>query len=337
MSNNDTSSASATTDTPPIRWILLITGASRGFGRAVAQAWVERIYKNSRTSQTATAMVDIHLIARSEQGLQETADSIRSMTTASNDQSTSSSHLPPLCVYTHVMDLCDLDQLEAQWLHVLDNLQLRPYHPPDVPYLDRIVFINNAGTLGPLGPCAGIMTDSSTNNNSEVPRPTHSLASFRTAMDLNVTSALWMSHALVHYAMHTLTQHPHDTDALVSVPPIVLIQISSLAAVQPMPTMAVYSAGKAARDAYTTAWSHESSPHVRLLSYAPGPLETDMVDELRACTDLVEDLQSFFAQTHVRPLDSARVLVDLIVTPDAFTNGAHVDYYDIVQSSVPKK
>lgn len=80
--------------------------------------------------------------------------------------------------------------------------------------------------------------------------------------------------------------------------------------------------------------SSSKTTSIRLLSYAPGPLETDMVQEIRSSgARLHSSLRPQFAkQPLLDPLESARVLVQLI-QDDAFVNGAHVDYYDVVVAS----
>ena len=73
------------------------------------------------------------------------------------------------------------------------------------------------------------------------------------------------------------------------------------------------------------------SPIIRLLNYAPRPLETEMVEEIRAAPALDSSLKPNFAQQLLEPLDSARILVQLI-RKDNFVSGAHIDYYDVAQS-----
>ena len=106
-----------------------------------------------------------------------------------------------------------------------------------------------------------------------------------------------------------------------------------MVAVQPFPTLALYSAGKAARDAYHVALAKEET-WARVLNYAPGPLETDMTEEIRQASELSEDLKPHYAKKLVDPADSARALAKLVLVGDAspFESGSHVDYYDIDHS-----
>ena len=76
--------------------------------------------------------------------------------------------------------------------------------------------------------------------------------------------------------------------------------------------------------------NNNSKTTIRLLNYAPGPLETDMVQEIRAAPGLHDSLKPSYAQKQLNPADSARILVQLLQNDD-FESGAHIDYYDVAQ------
>jgi len=263
--------------------LLIVTGASRGLGRAIAKAFCE--------ASSPTAMdeeVRAILVARSESGLNETAESITS-------QAAAASHAD---VSVFVTDLADLDHLDENF----DKILLEQVVSDEEESFDRLVFINNAGSLGYVGPC----TD------------TPSLQDMKRAIDFNVTSALWASVRMARFA------------AASKIPTTTIVNISSLVAVQPFPTLAIYSAGKAARDSYHAAMASElkSNNNVKILNYAPGPLETDMSVQLRSTEALDDELKPSFAKKLVDPADSAAVLVKL-VQENKFESGQHVDYYDV--------
>ncbi len=67
---------------------------------------------------------------------------------------------------------------------------------------------------------------------------------------------------------------------------------------------------------------------LKTLSYAPGPLETDMVTEIRSAPALDADLKPNFQKQLLDPEDSAKKLIRLLLIND-FENGAHIDYYDL--------
>jgi sepiapterin reductase len=239
----------------------VITGASRGFGRAMAQIAAETF-----------GDVRLVLVARSAKGLQETSESVKK-------------DVPTSC---HAMDLSNLDQLDANLDVICRELE----------GCERLIFINNAGTIGHLGPC--------------IDSP--SFQDMRANVDLNITSCLWTSVKLAKYA------NAHGIDATI-------VNISSLMAVADLPTFGIYSAGKVARDKYHTLLAKET-PSVTTLNYAPGPLETDMVTKIRNAETLDSNLKPNFEQQVLDPLDSARKLFRLLDSKD-FESGAHIDYYDL--------
>ncbi|CAH1790025.1 unnamed protein product [Owenia fusiformis] len=110
----------------------------------------------------------------------------------------------------------------------------------------------------------------------------------------------------------------------------VCIQLSSLCAIQAFKSWSLYCSGKAARD---MLWSTlaEECPDIRVLSYAPGPLDTEM--QVVARTDSADpDVKNMFIKMHaekqlVEPSSSVERLIK-ILEKDAFKNGQHVDFYD---------
>jgi sepiapterin reductase len=75
----------------------------------------------------------------------------------------------------------------------------------------------------------------------------------------------------------------------------------------------------------------EMDRNIRVLNYAPGPLDTDMQKEIRETMPNVP-LKALYTQMHreqklISPLVSAQKLVHLLIQ-NTFQNGAHVDYYD---------
>ncbi|XP_035750358.1 sepiapterin reductase [Egretta garzetta] len=79
----------------------------------------------------------------------------------------------------------------------------------------------------------------------------------------NVTSALCLTSA----ALQAFGKQPGSSRTVVN--------ISSLCAVKPFKNWALYCSGKASRDMMFQVLALEE-PDVRVLNYAPGPLDTDM-------------------------------------------------------------
>jgi short-subunit dehydrogenase len=95
--------------------LLVITGASRGFGRAIA---------NVVSASQRVDKVQAVLVARSADGLRETEKVMRASANGQVD------------VSSHVMDLSNLDQLDTHLDELLSNLKL------DELSYDRVVLIN---------------------------------------------------------------------------------------------------------------------------------------------------------------------------------------------------
>lgn len=252
--------------------LLLVTGASRGLGKAIAKVACQH-----------TDRVRAILVARSASGLLETEESMKREGAQ---------------VSRHIMDLQDLDKLDGNIDDLIQDLML-----DDASY-DNVVLINNAGTIGHVG---SFLTSPSLDN-------------LRNNIDLNVTSALWFS---IRFAQYIKAKHQKQRATIVN--------ISSLVAVADFPTMAAYSAGKAAREKYHTIMSKEigaDDEGIKILNYAPGPLETDMVTEIRSSAELDGDLRPHFEKKLLDPEDSAGKLIKLLLSNE-FESGSHVDYYDL--------
>jgi sepiapterin reductase len=245
---------------------VLITGASRGLGRAIAKVVSEEFDH-----------VRLVLVARSEEGLKETTKMLSSSSEA-------------IC---RSVDLGDLDSLDDHVDALLEELKGH----------DRVIFFNNAGSIGHLGPCSD----------------TPSLQDLRDNVDLNVTSCFWLSVRLSKYFQDSESN-------------LTIVNISSLAAVANLPTMGIYSAGKVARDKYHALIANEEKDKIKTLNYAPGPLETEMVEEIRAAQHLDSALKPNFENKVLEPEQSAKKLIRLLST-NSFESGAHIDFYDLPEEA----
>ena len=95
--------------------------------------------------------------------------------------------------------------------------------------------------------------------------------------------------------------------------------------------MATYCVSKAAMDMFFKCLAAEETD-VRVLNYAPGPLETNMATILseKVCE---ESTKKFFKEslsngTIIQPRDSVKKLMWLL-NKDEFESGAHIDFYDV--------
>lgn len=266
---------------------MIVTGASRGFGRAVAHAFGE--YFLSASPEVELPQLNLRLVARSKEGLEETMQIFH----PDDDRINVSYQLADLSD-ANTIDAA-IDEMWSFWIEASPKWKSRHAR-------NHCIFINNAGSLGYIGPTLSYP----------------SLQVFQEAMALNVTNPFWMSARMAQYAA------ARDRS------PLTIVNVSSLLAIQPMPTLATYSATKAARHAFHTALAQEEViSQLRVLNYAPGPLETDMARELQTNAGVAESVRP---TKLLDPLVSARVLMRLL-DENSFVNGAHLDYYDCIDSS----
>lgn len=281
--------------------LVIVTGASRGLGRAIALSIA------NASSENPIHMV---LIARSGEKLEETARIVREKCfDVSNNIITS----------CHEVDLADLETLPVEMERIFAQLKEASY--------DRCWLFNNAGSVEPLGAISSLASDT----DSLV-----QMKELRSAIDLNITSVMWLS------SMFTST---FSSDA--NAPSIRIVNISSLCAKEPFSTMAVYCAGKAARDMFHIVLAKEMSrdeskkqsthdavkASFKVLNYAPGACDTVMTDVLADCPILDTDLHDYFINSKrdkklIDPVDSANKLIALLIK-DEYVTGSHVDYWDV--------
>jgi sepiapterin reductase len=289
--------------------VFLITGASRGLGRAIATVAGNHYARGNGTSSAPpTSRARFLLVARSSEGLQETKEELLSASKASSSgTTTTTSEDDVLC---RSMDLSNLDRLDVNMdvlLHDLDQLSGSQPQPQQ-----HLVFVNNAASLGHLG----------------LSRKSPSLEDMRRTIDLNATSSLWLSVRFARY-VHELEHRPEQSNPAAAT----LVNVSSLSAVSDaFPGMGIYSAGKAAREMYHALLAKEGDGGLlKTLNYAPGPLATSMTEDYILQSEELEEtgLRSLFQSTELLdPSDSARKLIGLLEAND-FASGSHIDYFDL--------
>ncbi|OQR67384.1 sepiapterin reductase-like [Tropilaelaps mercedesae] len=111
--------------------------------------------------------------------------------------------------------------------------------------------------------------------------------------------------------------------------PIYLVNISSLCGVKPVPGVGLYCTGKAARKMYFDCLAQEK-PEIRILQYSPGPLETDMMGELRnSPLASVSSMAKSFQEngTLLSTRQTVEKLCD-IIDQGKFESAAHLDYFN---------
>ncbi|KAL4221988.1 hypothetical protein ACF0H5_018034 [Mactra antiquata] len=219
----------AATSLLKVKSFCVITGASRGYGRCIAEKLATNLPKDSTflllardTQQLATVKENINTLNDSVQVMYEKFDQ-----SSLNE-----------CSQSNIRNILSKNKIEMK-------------------NFDQILIIHNAGTVGDLTKFAWEMTD---------------ISSVETAMNLNVTGTILLNAALLSEVRNSNVGFK------------VVINISSLAAVQAFSSWSVYCSGKAARDMFFQTLAKEDST-IKVLNWAPGPLDTDMQKQCRQSAD----------------------------------------------------
>uniref|UniRef100_A0A8C0YEY8 Sepiapterin reductase n=2 Tax=Cyprinus carpio TaxID=7962 RepID=A0A8C0YEY8_CYPCA len=170
--------------------------------------------------------------------------------------------------------------------------------------MDHILLINNAASLGDVSRFALTFTDP-----AEVNR----------YLSLNVSGALSLTAGV-------LQAFPRRLGLRRSV-----VNISSLCALKPFPSWALYCTGKAARDMMFRVLAEEE-PDVRVLSYAPGPLDTDMQLQARRSSgdlQLRRSFSSMFSEGQLLSCEESGAKLMKLLLDNDFQSGAHLDFYEL--------
>ncbi|KAF2363254.1 Sepiapterin reductase [Trinorchestia longiramus] len=109
-----------------------------------------------------------------------------------------------------------------------------------------------------------------------------------------------------------------------------VVNITSLAAVSPIKSWALYCSGKAGRDMLFRVLAAEE-PSISVLNYAPGPVSTDM-HHMAATETPDEEVREMFCKSVqdnkvLAPEQTIDKLLQLL-EEGSYTSGDHVDYYD---------
>ncbi|KAK7809517.1 hypothetical protein U0070_023995 [Myodes glareolus] len=272
------------------RSVCILTGASRGFGRALAPLLARLLSPGSV----------LLLSARNESALRPLEEEL-------------GTQHPGLRVVRAAADLCT----EAGVQQLLCAVRELP-RPEG---LQRLLLINNAGDTADQIDQAGAAGSRHLGTLGDVSKGFLNMtdpAEVNTYWTLNLTSTLCLTSG-------TLNAFP-DSPGLSKT----VVNISSLCALQPYKGWSLYCAGKAARDMLYQVLAAEE-PGVRVLNYAPGPLDTDMQQLARESSKYPE------IRNGLQKLKSNGALVDCgtsaqkllsLLQKDTFQSGAHIDFYD---------
>ena len=201
--------------------LFVVTGASRGIGRAIAVAVAQRskFGGNDNSPILRGGELTLVLIARSSLDGTERAVAGASPGAA-------------VRIESHRVDLSDLESLPSTVGPIFGRLAA------DGSY-GSCTLISNAGSVEPIGTVASISGVGADGSSSSA-----IMQALRSSIDLNVTSSIWITSQFV--------------SAFSGCNYMRVVNISSLCAVDPFATMSVYCAGKAARDMFHQVLAKET-------------------------------------------------------------------------------
>ncbi|TMW61468.1 hypothetical protein Poli38472_012659 [Pythium oligandrum] len=282
-----------------MRSAVVITGASRGFGRCLALDF---------TREITAGDVDMFLLARHEGDLGET---VRLVTEAWASKANAAES--KLQTFVKTVDLGDQVDYVTKFDAILEQLQATAY--------DRVYLVHNAGSIGDL--CF----------TQELPSPAE-LAQY---WEFNVNSVVWFNKRFLD--VYGATREELLSDAPLSASyQAFIVNISSGCAIKPFKTYGMYCTGKAAREMHhrviaTEQQPKQGTPKIRVVSYSPGPMDTDMQTLVRESSGVHPEMAAQFRKmkddgTLIAPEVSSRLGVQHILMNE-FESGAYVYYYDI--------
>ncbi|WAQ95064.1 SPRE-like protein [Mya arenaria] len=249
--------------------LLVITGASQGYGECLAKTFAQRLPSGSACL----------LLSRKPAKVEEIRTENMEAFYEKFDQS----------------NFAECGRLFIQGMMDKNGIKLADY--------EQTMIIHNSGVLGDLTKFAWEMEDKDMVAN---------------VINVNITGMILLNSALMQCCEDAGQKN------------ISIINISTLAAVMPLPSCSLYCASKAARDMYLQVLAKERS-WVRVLNWAPGPLDTEMMVSCRQCAD--DELRQSYIEMHEKKTlltcsQSAEKLM-LLLERNTFKSGEHIDYYDV--------
>ncbi len=169
----------------------------------------------------------------------------------------------------------------------------------------QYVLVNNAGTLGDVSKPAIQLTDPQM---------------LQEYLGLNFTSVYVLT---AHFL--SAFQSSHRT----------VVNITSLLARVSWPSFSFYSSSRAAREAFMGVLAVEN-PDVRVLSYSPGPCDTDMhrtIADQSFSKTVTQQFQDNYTNKVVLSCSESISKLVAILHEDKFKSGGIIDYFDCVDSS----
>lgn len=291
--------------------IVIIIGASKGFGKAITEAILSNDSICGSDQQTKFLLVTTSK-ERTIAAWNEIYEKLRG------------EHYPDATCSN--VDLCveeaDLSQ-RGDCYRVLQVLQamLNHIHKP----VQQLYTFMNTGSVVPVGP---LFSNDGDGHHGVDETHFGYYDAIATHCSLNFTSFTILTRYVMRICVRLQLHSPLLRARFVN--------ISSLAALQPMYGLSAYCAIKAARDSFVRVLALElgrdvPSANFKVLSYAPGPMMTDLVRLNLLAKNAANNHLKEYQGSFVDPLVSARKCVSIISSPDyerSWSSGDHLDYFD---------
>lgn len=199
-----------------------------------------------------------------------------------------------LSVLTYIIDLSkpDIEEYNSIFKNILSSIDQNDIH-------FGIIF-HNAGHVGTLKQTTDLID----------------LDLWRKYYDLNMFSVILLNSVFKNNLQSV-------------VPQLMIVNITSLCGRSPFVNMAMYGSAKAARDLIFKVLSLEE-PNIIVLSYSPGPVDTDMFESIIEDAQSEEVKQNFKAMREtgiLTPVQTVNKMLSIIEKGD-FKSGDTVDYFD---------
>jgi len=178
---------------------------------------------------------------------------------------------------------------------------------------DEYYLVNNAASLGEILSVRNITS-------------TTGIISY---IDFTITQPIIFTHHFLQYYHKKYDESKIKSTQITGI----IINISSLAAVQPNICLSFYCTSKAACDMFfATVAKEEETFGLKTINYAPGPCDTDIINGFNNCFEEVPlgvILKSMKEKGQlIVPEVTANKLADVLII-NTFITGTHIDFYDL--------
>jgi sepiapterin reductase len=286
----------------PRHHLVIVTGAGRGFGKAVAAAFATRV----RLS------LHLVLVGRVEADLEDT---VKLCYLSRGDRDL---HIRKVLVG----DMSSLSSSDTPTTLALEELANELFQDardvaPEFLFSD-VTFVDNAGSLGPIAP---IGSD---------------------AMSLDAISRVaTLNYVVPAFLASEFVKKFSRTPGVVRMTVAHVSSLWAVRAQSCFATYCSSKAGiemflqVLSEEKKTKTSDVNNLPSCKVINYAPGPLDTDMQQLIRTAPDLDEPSRQMFSEMKatnklVDPAVSANKFARLVIE-ELYVSGSHVDFYDEIE------